>query len=98
MQRTAIQCSVTQPTDPEFVTASRMSSAHWAPHTECSSLDDHRDDDVDDHGDDDVDGDGEGDGGDDACDSISSIWSLSALLHTYKHQPVMLPSLMDDNK
>ena len=78
-----------------------MSAAHWAPHTKCSSLDDDCDDDVvDDHGDgdDDSDSDGDGDGGDDACDSISSIWSLSALLHTYKHQPVMLPSLMDDNK
>ena len=92
-----MQCSVTHYTDPEFVTASRMSSAHWASHTECSSYHDHCDDDVvadeeddvdgnGDGGDDDDDGgDGDSDGGDDdTCDSISSIWSLSALLHTYK--------------
>ena len=51
----------------------------------------------DDHGDGDGDSDGDGDGGDDACDSISSIWSLSALLHTYKSQSMMLPFLMNDN-
>ena len=71
-----------------------MSSAHWAPHTKCSSLDD---DVVDEHGDGDDDVDGDGDGSDDACDSISSIWSLSALLHTYKSQSMMLPFLMNDN-
>ena len=89
-----------------------MSSAHRAPHTECSSHDDHRDgvdvDDVvdeeeddddredvveedDDDGEDDDEGDDEDDGeDDDASDSISSIWPLSALLHTYKHQPAVM--------